>query len=218
MGDGNFILDPPLESERRSLRAALLRRTNSVKNLARRSSALQTQLTTTKKSRGARHPGGCDAGLLREQPEYDAPQAPSNLEARILEDLLSPEPGGLFYAFIHGKHYNDKEIFEIEPNRNSDQVSFRTYDENNFGNWALFNFSGEHKRGSTGRLLRIEHQQLDVTFEKNLALSPEKSTTTDFTGAPQRRSRNTPRPLPPFARAECDRGRTASVLHSGRQE
>ena len=38
-----------------------------------------------------------------------------NLEARILQDVLSPEPGGLFVAFIHGKHYNGKEIYAIDP-------------------------------------------------------------------------------------------------------
>ena len=38
-----------------------------------------------------------------------------NLDARILQDVLSSEAGGLFVAFIHGKKYNDKEIFAIDP-------------------------------------------------------------------------------------------------------
>ena len=89
---------------------------------------------------------------------------------------MSPEPGGLFYAFIHGRHYSDKEIFEIEPNWGSEQVSFRTYEENKSGHWASFSLSGEHAPGSVGRLMRIEHQQLDVTFEKSGALSGTATT------------------------------------------
>src|SRR5208282_7116 len=52
----------------------------------------------------------------------------------------------------------------------------RTYDENKRGEWASFNVSGKHTRGSVGRLMRIEHQQLDVTFEKNGALSGKATT------------------------------------------
>ena len=81
-----------------------------------------------------------------------------------------------FYAFIHGRHYSDKEIFEIEPNWGSEQVSFRTYEENKSGHWASFSLSGEHAPGSVGRLMRIEHQQLDVTFEKSGALSGTATT------------------------------------------
>src|SRR5208283_3731487 len=38
------------------------------------------------------------------------------------------------------------------------------------------NLSGKHERGSVGRLMRIEHQQLDVTFEKNGSLSGKAAT------------------------------------------
>jgi hypothetical protein len=56
--------------------------------------------------------------------------------------VLSPEPGGLFYAFIHGKRYNDKEIYEIDPDWGSAQVNFWTYDENKRGDWASFSLTG----------------------------------------------------------------------------
>jgi len=38
-----------------------------------------------------------------------------NLDGRILQDVLSPEAGGLFVAFVHGKKYNGKEILAIDP-------------------------------------------------------------------------------------------------------
>ena len=175
VGDGNFVLDPPLESERQSLR--LLTKENEFSEKFNQAVLRFTDSTYDDiKKGGSAASAGCDPGLLKDSQNTTRHKLKSNLEARILEDVLSPEPGGLFFAFIQGKHYSDKEIYEIEPNHGSDQVSFRTYDDNKWGYWALFNLSGEHKRGSLGRLMRIEHQQLDVTFEKSGALSGKATT------------------------------------------
>ena len=98
-----------------------------------------------------------------------------NLEARLLEEVLSPSPRGYFIAFIHGRRYEDKELFEIEPNRDVDQVDFRTYSENRrSGDWASLSLS-EFQPG--GRPFRIDHQQLDATFEKSGHLSGKATTT-----------------------------------------
>src|ERR1039458_9691047 len=170
VGDGTFVLDPPLESERQSLK--LLTKENEFSEKFSQAVLRFTDSTYDDiKKGGSPASGGCDAGLLKDSQNTTRHKLKQNIEARILEDVLSPEPGGLFYAFIHGNRYSDKEIYEIEPNRGSDQVNFRTYDENKWGHWASFNLSGEHARGSFGRLMRIEHQQLDVTFEKNGSLS-----------------------------------------------
>ena len=174
VGDGNFVLDPPSESERRSLKLLTKEDEFSEKFIQAVFRFTDSTYDEIKKG-GTAATVGCDPGLLRDSQNTTRHKFKNNLEARILEDVLSPEPGGLFYAFIHGKHYSDKEIYEIEPRR--DEVSFRTYDENKWGEWALFNLSGKH-RHTTGHLLRIEHQQLDVTFEKSGALSGKA--TTDF--------------------------------------
>ncbi|HKM85455.1 MAG TPA: M1 family aminopeptidase [Terriglobales bacterium] len=176
-GEGHFVLVPPLESERNSLK--LLTKENEFSESFTQAVFRFTDSTYDDFKKANRPASaGCDANLLKDSQNTTRHKLKNNLEARILEDVLGPEPGGLFVAFIHGKRYNDKEIYEIEPNHGSDQVSFRTYDENKWGNWALFNFSGEHVRGSLGRLMRIEHQKLDVTFEKNGSLSG--TATTDF--------------------------------------
>lgn len=175
VGDGNFVLDPPLESERQSLK--LLTKENEFSEKFSQAVLRFTDSTYDDiKKGGSAASAGCDAGLLKDSQNTTRHQLKNNLEARILEDVLSPEPGGLFYAFIHGKRYSDKEIYEIEPNRATDQVSFRTYDENKWGHWALFDFSGVHPRASIGSLMRIEHQQLDVTFEKDGSLSGKAAT------------------------------------------
>jgi hypothetical protein len=175
VGEGNFVLDPPQESERKSLK--LLTKEDEFSEKFSQAVLRFTDSTYDDIKKGGRPASdGCDAGLLKDSQYTTRHKLKNNLEARILEDVLSAEPGGLFYAFIHGKRYNEKEIYEIDPNWGSDQVTFRTYGEDKMGEWALFNLSGEHAPGSVGRLMRIEHQQLDVTFEKNGSLSGKAAT------------------------------------------
>ncbi|MGD0212983.1 MAG: M1 family aminopeptidase [Terriglobales bacterium] len=175
VGDGNFVLDPPSESERQSLK--LLTKEDQFNESFSHAVLRFTDSTYDDiKKGGSPASGGCDAGPLRDSQNATRHKIKSNLEARILEDVLSPEPGGLFYAFIHGKRYNDQEIYEIDPDWGSAQVNFWTYDENKRGEWASFNLTEKHQHGGVGSLMRIEHQQLDVTFEKNGSLSGKAAT------------------------------------------
>jgi len=176
-GDGNFVLEPAQESERKSLKL-LTKEDEFSENFSQAVLRFTDSTYDDIKKGGSPASGGCDANLLKDSQNTTRHKLKNNLEARILQDALSPEPGGLFVAFIHGKRYSDKEIYEIEPNWSSDQVSFRTYEDNKWGNWASFSVTGEYGRGGIGRLMRIEHQQLDVTFEKSGSLSGKA--TTDF--------------------------------------
>jgi hypothetical protein len=176
-GDGNFVLDLPLESERQSLK--LLTKENEFSEKFTQAVLRFTDSTFDEiKKGGSPASGGCDGGLLKDSQNTTRHKFKDNLEARILQDVLSPEPGRLFVAFIHGKRYSDKEIYEIEPNRSTDQVSFRTYEDNKWGEWALFSLAGGQAPGTIGRLMQIEHQQLDVTFEKSGSLAGKA--TADF--------------------------------------
>ena len=176
-GDGNFVLEPAQESERKSLKL-LTKEDEFSENFSQAVLRFTDSTYDDIKKGGSPASGGCDPNLLKDSQNTTRHKLKNNLEARILQDVLSPEPGGLFVAFIHGKRYSDKEIYEIEPNWSSDQVSFRTYEDNKWGNWASFSLTGEYGRGGIGRLMRIEHQQLDVTFEKSGSLSGKA--TTDF--------------------------------------
>jgi peptidase M1-like protein len=131
------------------------------------------------KKLGTSGASGCDAGPLKDSQHTTRHKLKDNLEARILEDLLSTNPGGLFVAFIRGKRYNGQELYEIDPHEGRDQVTFMTYDENKYGEWASFPMSGERKAGTYGHPIRIVHQQLDTTFEKNANLIGRAKT--DFT-------------------------------------
>jgi len=176
VGDGAFLLVPPTESERKSLKfltkeeefnekfeRVVLRFTDSSYEEIKKASTPGT--------------GSCDAGLLKDSQNTTRHKIKSNLEIDILEEILSPEPRGRFVAFIHGKRYDDKEIYELDPNRNSSQVDFWTYDENKWGDWASFHFTQPHAQGSVGNVIEIQHHQLETVLEKSGVLTGKATTT-----------------------------------------
>ncbi len=174
-GDGNLILDPP-DSERSMLKL-LTKEDEFSENFSQMTLRFTDSTYEEIKKGGTAGASGCDAGPLKDSQHTTRHKLKNNLEARILEDLLSPEPGGLFLAFIHGKHYNGQELFSIDPHEARDQVDFMTYDENKFGDWASYPISGEHKKGAIGQPILIDHQRLETTLEKNAHLEGKATTT-----------------------------------------
>jgi len=175
-GEGNFILDPPSDNEKASLK--LLTRENEFSETFNQMVLRFTDSTYDEiKKAGAPGASGCDAGPLKDSQNVTRHKLKQNFESRILEDVLSPEPGGLFIAFIHGKRYDGQELYEIDPHEGrQEEVQFTTYNENKFGEWASFPMSGEHKKGKVGHPIRIEHQQLDTTLEKSANLIGKANT------------------------------------------
>ena len=115
-----------------------------------------------------------------------------NLDARILQDVLSTEPGDLFCAFIKGQKYSGKEIFVMDRHGvpadfigedvAPEEVAFYTYDDNKSGVWTAFHYRDEYTQGTaSGRQVnesyRIVNQKLDVTIEKGGHLSGTTTTT-----------------------------------------
>lgn len=177
MGDGLFLLNPPSETERKSLLYLTKQaefNEHFEKMLLRFTDGTYEELKKAGTAAGA---GGCDAGVLKDSQTATRHRFKRNIEIEILGELLSPEPRGIFIAFIHGKQYSDKEIFELDPNRNSNQVDFWTYDDNKWGDWASFNFTEPHAPGTVGRVARMEHHELNTTFEKSGMLSGTATTT-----------------------------------------
>jgi Peptidase family M1 domain len=180
VGDGNFVISPP-PSEMGMLK--LLTKENE---FSENFSHLVMRFTDStydeiKKAGGAAS-GGCDNGLLKDSQNAmrHGQVLRYNLDARILQDVLSPEPGRLFVAFVHGKRYNDKELFVVDPHGAGylmqEEVGLMTYDENRYGVWAAFPLSDGRKRSAGGHV-HIEHQGLDTTIEKNASLTGKATTT-----------------------------------------
>ena len=174
-GDGNFVLDPPA-SERHMLKL-LTKEDEFSENFSQLVLRFTDSTYDEIKKAGAAGASGCDAGPLKDSQHTTRHKLKTNLESRILEDLLSTEPGGYFIAFIRGKHYNGQELYTIDPHEGRDQVDFMTYDENKFGDWASFPMSGERRKGTIGQPIRIDHQQLETTLEKSANLIGKSKTT-----------------------------------------
>jgi Peptidase family M1 domain len=178
VGNGNFVLSPPVSE------LGMLKLLTKEDEFSESFSHLVLRFTDSTydeiKAAGTTSPGGCDSGLLRESQNAmrHGHTFKYNLDARILQDVLSPEPGTLFVAFVHGKHYNDKELFVIDPHGASyamgEEVALMTYDESKFGVWAAFRMSGREK--NRGGHIHIEHQVLDTTIEKNAYLTGKATT------------------------------------------
>src|SRR6185369_7707771 len=154
VGDGSLTLAPPISVERSTLR--LLTKSDEFHETF---SHLVLRFTDTTydelKKAGSSSSGGCDAGLLRDsQSEMrHNRELKYNLDARLLQDVDSPEAGGFFLAFIHGKRYDDKEIFALDPHGAPpliipvypEEEELVTYNENKLGVWASFHLSSEYK-------------------------------------------------------------------------
>lgn len=182
VGDGNMTLDPPNGDERASLKL-LTKEDEFSENFGHLVLRFSDATYEEIKKNGSPGAGSCDPGLLRDSQNamrHDR-MLKYNLEGRILEDILGAPSGRLFVAFVHGKRYNEKEIFFIDPNGAPDvapeEVELMTYDANKQGLWASFHFRDEgadppNHRGQIG----IAHQQLDVSIEKNASLQGKSVT------------------------------------------
>jgi hypothetical protein len=169
IGDGTFVLDPPIDMERKSLK--LLTKEDEFSESFSQMVLRFTDSTYDEvKNLGKPGATGCDAGPLKDSQHTTRHKLKTNLEARILEDVLSMQPGGLFVAFIHGKHYDGQELYEIDPHEGRDQVNFTTYDENKLGEWASFPMARNGTKVEIGQPIQIGHQQLDTTLEKSANL------------------------------------------------
>ena len=189
MGDGLFSLEPPTNAERRSLRLltkdsemveqfneAVFRFTDSSYEEIKKAGGVSTT--------GVRN----GTGLLQDSQNALRNKLHYNLSARILQDVLSPEPGGLFYAFIKGKRYNGQLLFAIDPHAvavvgvEPEEVALMTYDDNKWGIWAAFHYAQEVAAGKASSaernaLIQIEKHQLDITIDKGGRIDGTATTT-----------------------------------------
>ncbi len=186
VGEGRLLLTPPIAAEQRSL--MLLTKEQEFSESFNRM-VLRFTDGTYDELKKAGKPGsvsGCDTGLLSESQHVMRKKFHYNLDARILQDVLSPQPGGLFIAFIHGKRYSDKMLLAIDPHGLNDvypeEIELQTYEDNKEGVWAAFHYSSEYANGKAStaqqnNVVHIEHQQLDTEIEKSGHLDGKSVTT-----------------------------------------
>ncbi len=186
VGDASFTLAPPLAMEKKSI--FLLTQEPELHETFSTAVFRFTDETYAeiKKAGGVSQgtPGGMNElgeinNALKRKLYY-------NLTGRLLQDVLSDEPGGAFFAFIDGKKYNGKEIFAVDPHgamgRDPEEVVFLTWDDNKRGTWAAFHYSQEYKDGTASGtqqngVIDLQAHKLDTQFERSGKLTGDATTT-----------------------------------------
>jgi Peptidase family M1 domain len=184
-GEGRMLLTPPIPSEERSL-SLLTKEKEFSENFSHLVLRFTDGTYDELKKAGSPTSPSCDPNLLRESQNASRKKLHYNFEARLLQDVLSPQPGGLFVAFVHGKKYNDKILFVIDPHGAPgvapEEIQLMTYDVNKEGIWAAFHSYDQYAKGTAGSsekngVIHIEHQQLDTEVQKGGHLNGKAVTT-----------------------------------------
>jgi Peptidase family M1 domain len=179
VGDGEFHLLPPIRSEQRSL--SVLTRSNEpgmteiFKTVVLRFTD-ETYTEIQKAGTPAQGAIGNAAEELRHSQDDARKKIQTNYDARILQDVLSNEPGGFFLAFIRGQKYSDNMIYCIDPHGGEfvmpEEIFLRTYEDSTSGIWASFHYSAEYASGAAkgtqqNSPFAITSQNLDTRIEKS---------------------------------------------------
>jgi hypothetical protein len=201
-GDATFAIKPPLEVERRYLATltkgqpfeeefsgAVFRFTDGTEEEIKNAAA-----------KDASSASGDPSGLFSDIQQQLRKKLKENLDARLLQDVMSSEPGGKFVAFIKGKKYSDKEIFDVDPHGVAaylpvvalqpqspfslapEEVALTLWDPNHEGIWAAFHYSIECAAGKANsdeqnQTFAIQQQKLDTTIDKRAFLTGNARTT-----------------------------------------
>lgn len=187
VGKGSMAYTPPAASERAMLR--ILTKDEDFDETFERAVFRFTDDTADKiKAAGkpASAAGGGAADALRDTNQALRLKLRDNLHARILHDVLSPAPGGLFHAYITGKKYSNRLAYMIDPQG----AGFVAPEEVQLFSWADFKegiFSAHHYRDfyrkkqrtptSGGTWMDVEHQKLEAEIEPSGELIGHATTT-----------------------------------------
>jgi hypothetical protein len=195
-GDASFTIKPPIEVERRYLSlltkgqpfeeefaGAVFRFTDGAEEEIKKAAANDSSSAS-----------GDANGLFSEIQQVLRKKLKENLDVRLLEDIMSGQPGGKFVAFIKGKKYSEKEVFDVDPHGvisyfpvvplqhqapfplAPEEVSFMIWDLDHLGIWTSFHYAAEYAAGKANSdeqngSFAIEHQKLDTTISKRAFLT-----------------------------------------------
>jgi hypothetical protein len=173
VGDGTMSFDAPSADERRSLK--LLTKSDEFSENYNHLVLRFTDGTYDEiKKAGTATTSNCDPGLLHNSQDAMRHKLHTNLDARILADVLRSGPGGMFVAFVHGKAYEDKLLYIVDPDgapeAAPDEVELMTYNENRSGVWSAFRMSKDYRATlGAGAIpafkFHVDSQNLDTTIE-----------------------------------------------------
>jgi hypothetical protein len=188
VGDGTFVLTPPIELERRNLAiltggkvfeeqfsGAVFRFTDGSEDQIRKA-GIEDKTAA----------GGDPGGILADVQQQLKKKLKDNLAARILEDVMSSRLGGKFTAFIRGKKFSDKMVYDVDPhgalNVAPEEVALLLWDDNHEGIWASFHSLAEYNNRTANsdednRTVAVQRQKLDTSIAKSAYLTGRAETT-----------------------------------------
>jgi hypothetical protein len=193
-GEGHFHLTPPTAQERHNL--AILNKSEEFDEDFNLAVLRFTDATADKLRKAAAGKSGPDAAYGKAAEELQSflhhnsaashmnpwgifyyRKIEGNLDLRLLEDVLSPAPGGFFYASMHGNkspHF----IFQLDPlgvaGLAPEEVSLQIWDRSNESmTYPLaFHSTAEYANGNKhNAAYTIASENLDVTIEGSGFLS-----------------------------------------------
>jgi hypothetical protein len=175
-GQGHLHITPPTPEERHNL--SILNHTEEFDQDFDQAVLRFTDGTAADLHKAASGKANFDSDYTRAAQslqEFERHQLHDNLDLRLLQDVLSPAPGGFFLAAIHGRG-NPHLFFEYDPQGVSflapEEVSL--FSSNDWGEIYLLSFhrAEEYANGNpTGNernaTYSISHQDLDTSIEKS---------------------------------------------------
>ena len=188
LGDASFALTPPVDVEKRYL--AILTKGQPFDEqfthaVFRFTDGTEEQIRKAATPDSAPESGDA-AGLLSDVQQQLKKKLRYNLAARLLEDLLSSRRGGKFTAFIKGKKYSDKIVYDVDPEGAisvaPEEVAMLLWDDNHGGVWAGFHLLQEYKDKTANsdednRAVAVQHEKLETSIAKNAHLNGTAKTT-----------------------------------------
>jgi hypothetical protein len=180
LGQGHLHITPPTSVERHSLSVfnhteALDEDFNQV--VMRFTDGSAAELRASSKGKGSYDASYTQAG--QEFQHFARLKLHDNFDLRILEDVLSPSPGGYFLAAVHGLKNNNL-VFQLDPQGVSD-VAPEEVALLNWSDWGItiplaFHLAAEYQNGTASGNERnasstIVNENLDVSIEKSGFLS-----------------------------------------------
>jgi hypothetical protein len=189
VGDGAFNLNPPIAVEQRFVNILAKDNEGLHETFSELALRFGDDTYNEMKQKASGSGGNCNAGLLNAIDDVYRKTFHYNIAARLLQDVLSSEPGGYFAAMIKGKKYSSKELYILDPNGINmsapgvenryeqtvmvapEEVAFVTYDSMKDVVWTSFHYSREYSEGHgsvahPGGGIDIQKQKLSTTIER----------------------------------------------------
>ena len=179
IGTGNLTLEPPTKIERNELK--LVMKSETLNQPFTSAVLAFTDGTAEELSRAASGPAPSTGTILSLEDEMHTlfrHDLAFNLEARLLEDLLTENPGGFFAANIKGPLFSKRLIFIVDPDGafgvEPEEVALLTSADGSYDVTLGFRLAAFREPGAASNSasapvsgFRITDQAVDTTIAKN---------------------------------------------------